>query len=166
MKVRTWVLLASVSFLLIAAGTKNVSSFEGSSPGDRAPRIEFLENNKAFDFQNQSGRYTLLSFWAAYDAESRARNVRIESELSRMCLENVSMYSISLDENASIFTETVRIDCLDYSTNIQEKRGKSSDVYRDYDLRKGLRNFLIDDKGMIVAVNVEAQFLEMLANRK
>lgn len=166
MKLRTYILLVAVAFIALAAGTKNASPFVGTSPGDKAPRISFLESDRKFDFQNQAGRYTLLSFWAAYDAESRARNVQMENELSRMALKNVAMYSISLDENTSIFTETVRMDCLEYSTNIHEKRGKSSDVYKDYDLKKGLRNFLVDDKGMIVAVNVEAQFLEMLANRK
>lgn len=71
MKVRAYVLIASVALLGMSAGSKKAKLTEGVNPGDLAPRIEFLGNDAKASFHNQLGRYTLLNFWAAYDAESR-----------------------------------------------------------------------------------------------
>ena len=76
MKVRAYVLFVAVALLAVSAGTKNAKPTVGINPGDFAPRIESLGTESNFSFQNHSGRYTLLNFWATYDAESRARNVQ------------------------------------------------------------------------------------------
>lgn len=154
MKVRAYVLIASVAFLGMSAGTKTARLTEGANPGDLAPRIEFLGNGGNASFQNQSGRYTLLNFWAAYDAESRARNVQLANEVNKFGPDKIAMCSISMDERESIFTETVKIDKLDLSTQFHEGLGKESELFKKYDLKKGLRNFLINDKGVIIAANV------------
>lgn len=154
MKIRTYVLLASVALIGMSAGTKKATLTEGINPGDLAPRIESLENGSDFRFQNHSGRYTLLSFWAAYDAESRARNVSLANEVSKLGSDKIAICSVSLDEKSSIFSETVKMDKLDLSTQFHDQEGKRSEVYQKYRLQKGLRNFLIDDKGVILAINV------------
>ena len=83
MKVRAYVLIASVALLGMSAGSKKAKLTEGVNPGDLAPRIEFLGNDAKASFHNQLGRYTLLNFWAAYDAESRARNVQLANEVNK-----------------------------------------------------------------------------------
>ena len=42
MKVRAYVLIASVALLGMSAGSKKAKLTEGVNPGDLAPRIEFL----------------------------------------------------------------------------------------------------------------------------
>ena len=73
MKVNVYVLFATAmaALLLISAGTKEAKPTVGTHPGDLAPSIEFSGNGNKFEFKNQTGRYTLVNFWAAYDAESR-----------------------------------------------------------------------------------------------
>lgn len=154
MKIRAYVLFVAVALFAISAGTKNARPTEGINPGDLAPRIESLGNNSTISFRNHSGRYTLLNFWAAYDAESRARNVQLWNEVKKMSSDRIAMYSISLDEKESIFTETVKADKLGGTTQFHEGLGKKSKLYGMYDLKKGLKNFLINDKGVIVAANV------------
>ena len=154
MKVRAYVLIASVAILGMSAGSKDAKLTEGVNPGDLAPRIEFLGNSGNANFHNQSGRYTLLNFWAAYDAESRVRNVQLTNEVNKLGLDKISMCSISMDEKESIFTETVKIDKLDFTTQFHDRLGKKSEVYKKYHLQKGFKNFLIDDKGVIIAANV------------
>ena len=68
--------------------------------------------------------------------------------------EKISMY-----EKESIFTETVKIDKLDLSTQFHEGLGKESELYKKYDLRKGFKNFLINDEGVIIAANVTPEKL-------
>ena len=159
MKIRTYVLIASVAFLGISAGSKQAKLTEGVNPGDLAPRIESLGNESNFSFQNHSGRYTLLNFWAAYDAESRARNVQLWNEVNKLSSDKIAMYSISLDEKESIFTETVKADKLEGTKQFHEELGRKSELFGKYNLQKGFRNFLIDDKGVIIAANVTPQEL-------
>lgn len=159
MKVRAYVLIASVALLGMSAGSKKAKLTEGVNPGDLAPRIECLGNDAKASFHNQLGRYTLLNFWAAYDAESRARNVQLANEVNKFGPDKIAMCSISMDEKESIFTETVKIDKLDLSTQFHEGLGKESELYKKYDLRKGFKNFLINDEGVIIAANVTPEKL-------
>ena len=159
MKVRAYVLIASVALLGMSAGSKKAKLTEGVNPGDLAPRIEFLRNDAKASFHNQLGRYTLLNFWAAYDAESRARNVQLANEVNKFGPDKIAMCSISMDEKESIFTETVKIDKLDLSTQFHEGLGKESELYKKYDLRKGFKTFLINDEGVIIAANVTPEKL-------
>ncbi len=159
MKVRAYVLIASVALLGMSAGSKKAKLTEGVNPGDLAPRIEFLVNYAKASFHNQLGRYTLLNFWAAYDAESRARNVQLANEVNKFGPDKIAMCSISMDEKESIFTETVKIDKLDLSTQFHEGLGKESELYKKYDLRKGFKTFLINDEGVIIAANVTPEKL-------
>lgn len=159
MKVKAYVLIVSTALLGMSAGSRKATPTVGANPGDIAPGIELTGNGGNDGFRNQPGCYTLLNFWAAYDAESRARNVRLAHEIDKMETSSITLRSISLDENESIFTETVRMDGLDRSSQFHDRRGKSSDLYKKYDLKKGLRNFLIDDKGMIVATNITPEQL-------
>lgn len=118
-----------------------------------------MGNDAKASFHNQLGRYTLLNFWAAYDAESRARNVQLANEVNKFGPDKIAMCSISMDEKESIFTETVKIDKLDLSTQFHEGLGKESELYKKYDLRKGFKTFLINDEGVIIAANVTPEKL-------
>jgi hypothetical protein len=154
MKVRTYVLIATVTLLTMSAATKDVRLVEGLSPGDLAPGIESLGNERDFNFRNHSGRYILLNFWAAYDAESRIRNIRLANEVGKLGSEKILFRSVSLDEKESIFSETVRIDKLNEATQFHAGQSKRSALYGKYNLKKGFKNYLINDEGVIIATNL------------
>ena len=146
MKVRAYVLFVAVALLAVSAGTKNAKPTVGINPGDFAPRIESLGTESNFSFQNHSGRYTLLNFWATYDAESRARNVQLWNEVNKLSSDKIAMYSISLDK-------------LEGTKQFHEELGRKSELFGKYNLQKGFCNFLIDDKGVIIAANVTPEDL-------
>lgn len=162
MRVKAYVLIASIAMLFMSFGSKNAKPSVGLNPGDLAPRIKSLENEKDLRFQNHSGHYTLLNFWAAYDAESRARNVRLMNEINKSGSEKVQVCSISLDENRAVFTETVKTDGLNSDTQFLEEQGRASVLYKEYRLNKGFKNFLINDKGVIVACDLSPEKLAAL----
>lgn len=164
MKFYAYVLVGTLALLFMAAGSKHAKLPEGLNPGDLAPRIEIPENGSDITFRNSESRYTLLNFWAAYDAESRLKNVQLSNAVKKMDSSKIAFYSVSLDENPSVFKETVRLDQLPAGTQFQVESGTESEIYKDYALEKGLRNFLIDGNGMIVAVNVAASDLEKILN--
>ena len=161
MKVRAYVLIVSVALLGMSAGSKKAQLTEGVNPGDLAPSIEFLENGgESIRFQNPTGRYTLVNFWAAYDAESRMRNVLLANKVAAMGSDKIRLCAISLDERESVFAETIKIDQLDHASQYYMDATVASEVSKKYHLNKGLRNFLIDDQGVIVATNVDTDQLE------
>ncbi len=154
MKVNALVLTAATALFLVAAAPKDAKPTVGTNPGDLAPRIEMEGDDAAkIRFQNPEGQFTLVNFWAAYDAESRARNVLLWNKVNKLGTDKVAMYSVSFDPAESVFTETVRADKLDAATQLWDSRGKASDCYRAYGLEKGFQNFLIDSKGVIIASN-------------
>ena len=165
MKVRAYVLIVTVALATMSSATKEARPTVGTNPGDLAPRIESLGNESNFSFQNHSGRYTLLNFWAAYDAESRARNVQLWNEINKLSSDKVAMYSVSFDEKESIFTETVKADRLSNTKQFHEELGEKSELYGKFNLKKGLKNYLIDDKGVIIAENVTPDKLTEILNR-
>lgn len=165
MRVSTYVLIGAVAIINMSSGSKKAKPAVGANPGDFAPRIESLGNEQSIDFQNHSKNYTLLNFWAAYDAESRARNVRLSNEINQSGSGNITFYSISLDEKESIFEETVKNDMLDGTKQFRAKPEEKSDLYKKYRLQRGLKSFLIDETGKIVATNVTPDKLAEILNR-
>lgn len=159
MKVRTYVLVGVVAMTMMASGSKNAKPTVGLNPGDLAPRIESLEKGVNINFQNHSGCYTLLNFWAAYDAESRVRNVQLSNKVNKLGSDKIAMYSISLDKIESVFAETVKADKLEGTIQLHDGQGEKSVLYEKFGLEKGFRNFLINDKGMIIAANVTPEKL-------
>lgn len=168
MKLKAYFLVASVLLSGVSAvGIRDAKPVEGVNPGDLAPRIEINGNGSEIHFQNPDGCYTLVNFWAAYDAESRARNVLLWNKVNRLNAtgEKVAMYSISFDENTSVFEGTIRTDKLMGTTQLHEEEGRHSDLFQTYQLEKGFKNLLINDEGVIIASNVTPEELAQLCDR-
>lgn len=68
----------------------------------------------------------------------------------------VKMVSVSFDEYLSILNETVKEDHINIKNCYVETMGEKSDLYRTYRLYKGFNNYLLNDKGVIIAKNISA----------
>ncbi|MDR1356229.1 MAG: thioredoxin family protein [Tannerellaceae bacterium] len=163
MKVKTYVLAGATVLLYISAASQDVR-YEGITPGDLAPGIKSLGNKSDLCFHNSSNRYTLLNFWASYDAESRARNVELANKVSSLDDDKIALCSVSFDENPSVFSGIIKIDKLSRDTQFNDVEGKKSALYRKYNLKKGFTNFLIDRNGIIVAKGITPEELANLIN--
>jgi hypothetical protein len=157
---KAFILLAAVTLLYMSAASKDVMS-EGLTPGDLAPRI--VEKNMNISFNNQNGRYTLLNFWAAYDANSRMQNVELNNAVAKTD-SKIVMHSISIDRSRAIFDGAVRMDNLNKTTQHIAVAGIDSDIIRKYELDKGFANYLIDADGMIVAKNISPEDVQSIVS--
>ena len=166
MRIRTYVLFVFALLIIFNAGTDKAGLTEGYRKGDIAPGIESLKTDADITFSNGSGSYTLLHFWAAYDAGSRMHNVQLWNKLIKNDLSYIKMISVSLDKQESIFAETVKADRLEATNQIHETLGEHSEVYKKYGLKKGLKNFLIDNEGVIVATNITPENLSEFINKQ
>ena len=76
----------------------------------------------------------------------------------------VTMVSVSFDEYTSIFNETIRKDEIDTPNCFVETSGEASGIYKKYSLNKGFKNFLLNERGVIIAKNITADQLSQYLN--
>ena len=138
----------------------------GLNVGDMAPdfKIQTMSAEQSqTELSDLKGKYVLLSFWASYDAQSRMQNASLSNAL-RSTSQDVEMVSVSFDEYKSIFNETIKKDQISTSNCFVELAGVSSDLYQTYRLKRGFKNFLLDENGVIVAKDVTVSELSSYLN--
>ncbi|MGL4852953.1 MAG: thioredoxin-like domain-containing protein [Phocaeicola sp.] len=144
------------SFFFSSFAGKDATT-EGVTVGDTAPLFTLESNEQTVSLQQLQGSYVLLSFWASYDAQSRISNALLNHAVSKEG--RVKMVSVSFDEYQSIFNESIKKDQLSMPSCFVELGGTSSDLYKKYQLNRGFRNFLLNERGVIIAKNIEASAL-------
>lgn len=122
------------------------SSDKASRPDECAPRR----------LRDLRGRYVLLSFWAAYDAPSRMANAAICHAAADR---HIDLVSVNFDRYRSIFLETTKQDSAQATVCFYEPRGPMSTIYGRYHLGRGFTNYLLDERGVIVAHGLTPQDL-------
>lgn len=165
MKHVKWIFVVLVISSLTSFVSKETLS-KGLNPGEMAPdlKLDVTPNGESITLNKQKGGYTLLSFWASYDAKSRMLNSALNTALSEMQTEDVKMLSISFDSYKSVFEETVRMDNLAAGLCAVETNGSASRLFKDYRLDKGFSNYLLNNDGVIVAKNISPAELPTLLN--
>ncbi len=148
--------LISLSFI-----DKNKTNI-GLKIGDKAPEISLINDSQSIDLKKLNGNFVLISFWASYDAESRERNAMLSNAASK--INNLQVVSVSFDEYESIFKETINNDQLRKADCFVELTGESSNIFKSYELKKGFSNYLLDNKGNIIAKNINSDQLFSLVN--
>jgi hypothetical protein len=98
----------------------------------------------------------LISFWAGYDATSRANNASMGYAFSHGKANGVEMVSVSFDAYKSVFEETVRKDEIATPNCFVDTKGEASPIYKSYKLNNGFGNYLLDGNGIIIAKNISA----------
>lgn len=154
----TWIFVvliisSLISFSFVGKDTPT----EGLTIGDRAPSFTICGEKQLINLNDLRGKYVLLSFWASYDAASRVQNATLSHAVAQA--HNVEMVSVSFDEYKSIFNETIKKDQVSTTNCFVELAGKSSDLYQTYRLKKGFKNLLLDENGVIIAKNIQASEL-------
>jgi hypothetical protein len=135
------------AFLWTAAGTKEIQFTEGIQTGNLAPEI------KLQDIELKGNGLVLLQFWSASDPQSRLENAQMHHAASQLGAENLRFVSISFDDPA-VFQGIVKADRLDVSNQWNDPQGNLSPVFRQYRLKNGYGNRLIDSHGVIIAKNL------------
>lgn len=147
-----------ISFSFVGKNTPT----EGLTIGDKAPTFTICGEKQLIDLKDLRGKYVLLSFWASYDALSRMQNATLNHAIAQA--DNVEMVSVSFDEYKSIFNETIKKDQISTSNCFVELAGVSSDLYQTYRLKRGFKNFLLDENGVIVAKDITVSELSSYLN--
>ena len=159
MKNVKWIFVVLLMSSLISFVDKDTPT-SGLNVGDKAPSfvVKPFGSNRTVKLKDMKSKYLLLSFWAAYDAKSRMDNACLNHAVSTLDIP-VKMISVSFDEYLSVLDETVKEDCINTKNCYVETTGENSDLFRTYRLNKGFNNYLLNDKGVIIAKNITASDL-------
>lgn len=155
--------LVVLSLILTSGLIKTQKTSTGYYPGERLPNIviDGMEE-KTLDLSEYKGKKVVLNFWAAYDAYSRANNVAFHNYIKEHAAEDVEFISISFDENYNVFEKTMLLDKIDTHSQFYVKNGSKSKIYKEFQLDKGFRNYIIDENGIIREMNITIEKLKKL----
>jgi len=164
MKYLKYFLIAGIVLIASSYTTRTSRLSEGIYPGDIMPELKLeAKTGTDLDLRHLKGVKVLVNFWAAYDAESHMENVLLWNTLQKKDYP-VVMLSVSFDKSKNVFEKTINLDGIDPMYQFCDTRGKDSEIYQKYQLEKGFKNYLIDESGVIMAINLTPKDLEKLFN--
>ncbi len=145
----------------------------GTTIGKTLPDIA-LQNpeGETLKLSDLRGSIVLVDFWASWCRPCRRENPVVREAYSRFAQKKFDgasgfkIFSVSLDNNKSAWTEAISADSLYWSWHVSDLQGWRSTTARQMGVRSIPANFLIDQDGVILATNLRGlqleQFLEKI----
>lgn len=144
-------------FIFASAYTSNPNS---NRIGFIAPNFEISNSDTAVSLQHMKGKYVLLTFWSSDDAQSRIANIQYDRATGGQ--DEVNYVAINYDRSVGVYSEIVKNDGLRTSSQFHDLGGKESKLFDTYQLDRGLKSYLLDPQGKIVAENPTLQQIKSL----
>lgn len=156
-KTMSIIAIFAVLLLTVSANTERVFM---AKEGMQLPVFELQRaDGGEFTSAEIKGRFVIVNFWASTDAASRIAANRFNSYVESSREEQIGLVSVNLDTNERLFRQIVRKDGLNSESQFFAESGKISELIRKFELEKGLKSFLVDPTGKIVAVNPTVETL-------
>lgn len=155
-----WKVAALVSLLFVAMSADNHPEPQSLVVGDELPKMkQAVELSVGAIPQPQEGRYTLVCFWASYDAQSRAQNRAYSTLIAETVSDKIAYKALSLDRDEDVHRLTLELDKVDGAHSLCPSE-LQAELRRGYRLGEQLKSYLVDGSGRIVSVNPSVQELE------
>ncbi len=105
------------------------------------------------------GKYTLVEFWASWCVPCRKSNPELSKLYSRYRDKGLRIVGVSLDEDRESWLDAIEDDALEWD-NVTDLKFNENEAALVYGVVGIPDNFLIDDKGIIVARNLREKALD------
>ncbi len=143
-------------------------------PGDKAPGFLLtLQQNAVQSFAiPYLNRVILLHFWSSSVSKSKAYNKHLNRFTGRYknalyrSSEGFETIAIAVQSDKVVWNETVKKDTLTNFINGIASRGYSDDVCKKYHIKSVPFDILIDENGVIIAVNPSMTILEDILDQR
>lgn len=127
--------------------------------GERFADFEQLNTKgKRVKLSEIKGKYILLEFWASWCGPCREENPKLVETYNAFKDKGFAILSVSADDNKKYWLEAVEKDGLAWE-NVSDLNGDKNKASLIYGINAYPTNFLIDDKGIIIAKNLRGDNL-------
>jgi thiol-disulfide isomerase/thioredoxin len=158
MKYLNFCLVSVIALVLSAGSVKTELPSSGHHPGETIPDIVLTDLEGNFHhLHDYRGKKVVVNFWATYHAQSRANNIQLYNYLQKSD-SDVEFVSVAFDENRNVVKRTLMLDRLDSKSQFYEIKETGSGFKPD----ERFRNYLIDENGVIIAMNVTPKDLKTI----
>lgn len=132
---------------------------------------------KDFSLENEKGdmvslysyiknsNYTLISFWASWDNNSRRKNIEYLKLYKSVKNRNFNVLSVSLDDNKYAWQEAIKTDGINKWENLSDLKRWNSAVVKLYNIKSLPSNILVDKEGNILGKDIQIDEILNLISR-
>lgn len=154
--------VGALLLLLSSSTTEPQKLYTGQSIGDTLAEVKITNERKSATLPGEEKRsgLMLVHFWAAYDAESRAKNVAYSKVLEEVPEAKLAYQAISLDVDPEVYTQTLAFDGVNSGEQIVVDAAQRSQVIELCGQEEGLHSYLIDASGKILLVDPSPREIE------
>lgn len=143
------------------AMSERVDALKNVAVGKIAP--DFTMNNPegnpvTLSAEYIKNKYTLIDFWASWCGPCREENPNVVAAFQRFNKKGFSVFGVSLDNNKDRWTKAITDDKLTWQ-HVSDLKAWNNSAAILYAVNSIPTNFLIDQKGSIIAVNLRGEEL-------
>lgn len=138
---------------VVATADKRVLQYEDFEMADLAGQVVSSK-----DITTKS-KYTFIDFWASWCAPCRAQGRELIPLYEKYKSKGLGVIAVSLDTKPEAWKRAVQQDGYTW-VNLSDLKGFDSPLVKKYDITAIPRNFIVDHKGTIVAMDLHGAALE------
>lgn len=135
--------------------------------------VGYLPNGDSIQLSNYRGQLIVLNFWGSWCGPCRQHNkslVKLYHKYSQASFDNGSKFhiiSVAMETNKNRWLAAIEKDGLEWPAHVSDLKRLNDHVALLYGVREIPATFLIDETGMVIAVNPEEEFMDnWLAKRQ
>ena len=147
------IIIAGFAILLMSASAFADKHLQATI-GEDAPGLLIKNDSTTLSLESLKGKWVILSFWSAADAESRMYQNRVAA-ISQACTlartqKPIEVVSVNFDRSKQLMKEIINIDNLksDMQFHIEDPSEIKS-IRKTFRMNEGLRTFVINPEGKL-----------------